>query len=230
VKKAYLSMAVVSVLLGIMFSIQYRSTFTEGNILSRDQWAEITIGMERLRNQHDALINERTSLRNKIAVNGAEAQTANLHELLDKANIAAGLTPISGPGIILNLKDKAQESPEDMGYTIQYWNLMMVINELKSGGAEAISLNGERMVATSGIGESGGKLVVNGKTIKAPYRICAIGQPETLESSLRIKGGEIEALEANGVEAAIKQADNLNIPAFKEAKRIIYAKPQTPNT
>jgi len=225
VKKAYLSMALVSLLLGIMFSIQYRSSITAGNILSRDQWAEMTIEMERLHNQHDALLNELTSLRNKIAVNGAEAQNAALHELLDKADIASGLTPVSGSGIVVILNDKVRESPEDLGYTIQYWNLMMIINELKSGGAEAISLNGERLVATSGIGESGGRLTVNGQMVQAPYRISVIGPPETLTGALRLKGGEVEALQAIGAEITIQPANDLHLPAYRESKHFIYAKP-----
>lgn len=225
-KKAYLSMATISIILGIMISVQYRSSLTDTNILSRDQWAEITIQMEHLRNQHDALINERTSLRNKIASTGAEAQSAVLRELLDTAEIAAGLTPVSGPGIILSLNDDPRSAPSGgaPGYSIEYWNLLMLINELRSAGADAISLNGERIVATSGIGNSGSDMIINNNPVKAPYILLAIGKPETLASALRIKGGQLEALKASGVKARISQADNLEIPPYRESIQYKYAR------
>lgn len=225
-KKAYLSMAIISIIMGIMFAVQYRSSFTDSNIFSRDQWAEMTIQLEHLRNQHDALINERTSLRNKIDSTGADAQSAALRGLLNTADIAAGMTAVTGPGVSLDLDNAAgpEGAGKEPGFVIEYWNLLMLVNELKAAGADAISLNGERIVATTGIGASGSDMMVNNHIVKAPYRLLAIGKPETLESTLRIKSGQLEALEASGVETSLSRVDSLEIPAYRESIQYKYAK------
>lgn len=225
-RKAYLAMAIVSLALGLMISIQYRSSFNNTNILSSDQWAEMTAQTEHLRNQHDALINERNSLRAKLAATGAETQSAVMQELLKQADIAAGLTPVTGPGIVLCLNDRSNTAPtgEIFRYHIIYYNLMILVNELKASGADAISLNGERIVATTGISSSGSKMLVNGNPIEAPYKIVAIGKPETLESALKIKDGEAEALASTGVEVTIQRSDNIEIPAFNGSTKYQYAR------
>lgn len=223
-KNTYLSIAITSLVLGIMISAQYKSNLISPTIFLPDRWAELTIQAENLRNQHDALINEKNSLSNQLANRDIEAQGRILKEMLDKANIAAGLTNATGPGIIVTLDNRSDTTGKSgYNFTLQYWNILTITNELKSAGAEAISINNERIVATSEVCNKETNILVNHKPIAAPYKIKAIGNAETLESSLRLKGGEIEALLLSGVKVKIQKANNVEIPAYRIKLEYHYA-------
>jgi uncharacterized protein YlxW (UPF0749 family) len=99
-----------------------------------------------------------------------------------------------------------------------------VINDLRGAGAEAISINGQRILATSEVRQAGNHINVNLTRLSPPYKITAIGNPGTLKSSLEIKGGLVEYLAANGVQVEVQQSDSLQAPAYSGPLRFDYAK------
>ena len=220
-RRDYIAMAFVCIILGIMCSIQFKSHYTNVNYLSANQWSELTLQKDHLQSQHDALLHEKASLQNQLVSTSAKEQDMIQQELLDKSNIGAGLTLVTGTGLIVKLDNN--ENPE--GFTIQYWNLAILINELKSAGAEAISINGQRIVATSAVSTDGQTIIVNNNSINPPYIIQSIGNPQILESSLRIRGGEINALALNGIKVTIQTSNDIEIPAFQGSTKYHYAQP-----
>ena len=98
------------------------------------------------------------------------------------------------------------------------------INELRAAGAEAIAINGERIVAMSEIRCAGPTLSVNNNRSAPPYEIKAIGNPNNLESALKLRGGVLENFKFWGIQADLSQSDDIVIPAFKGRKSFEYAK------
>lgn len=122
-------------------------------------------------------------------------RTKQLQEDLDNTNRLLGLTEVTGSGLILTLSDqdrmKLKETGGDPTQAIVHAeDLIQIINELKNSGAEAISINGQRIVAMSDIVSISGDIIrINGERTTDPFEIKAIGETDRLLSALRIKGG-----------------------------------------
>lgn len=148
---------------------------------------------------------------------------------LSRAEIMAGLVEVEGNGIIVTVKDSTQ--PDITGnpnnYLIHDTDLLTIINELRGAGAEAVSLNNERIIATSEIRCVGPTVSVNNTKIGSPFIIKAIGDPITLENALMIHGGVYDSLTAWGLEIEINKATDIVIPAYSGLINFQYAKPIT---
>lgn len=153
--------------------------------------------------------------------------TQNDQNSLDKEeeinldNILLGLTDVEGDGIIITLKDnnnvtKSSISPLDdiELYLVHAGDLVTVLNDLKNAGAEAISVNGQRVTNSTAIYCAGNVVKINGEKISSPIEIKAIGSPELLYGSMKIPGGYIELLEETGVIVEIKKESNIKINKY----------------
>ena len=138
----------------------------------------------------------------------------------------AALIPLAGEGVIVHMDDctktvKAGENPNL--YVIHDDDLLRVINELRAAGAEAISVNGQRLTGISEIRCAGPTLSVNNVRSSAPFEIRAIGDKKSLESALRMRGGVAETLGVWGIQIDIKTSDNVYIPPYRGSIRQTYA-------
>lgn len=114
---------------------------------------------------------------------------------VDKARCDLGYTDVKGPGIILTIAD-GKNAANDKEQVVTYNDLIMAINELKYAGAEAISLNDERVVNNSFVANISEYMVMNDNRISGPYTIKVIGDSKDLESVINIKGGIKDYLES----------------------------------
>ncbi|HVL97877.1 MAG TPA: DUF881 domain-containing protein [Egibacteraceae bacterium] len=110
-----------------------------------------------------------------------------LQASIDDMAAAAGLTPVRGPGVAVILNDSALDpsrgaDPNDL--IIHEQDLHAVINALWAGGAEAMSVNGQRVLATTAVRCVGSVLLLHGRTYSPPYVIRAIGDEQTLRDAL----------------------------------------------
>ena len=124
---------------------------------------------------------------------GKESDESGTIELLtedvNKAKLDLGYTRVKGPGLIITLANG-----ED---AINYSDLLFAVNELKFGGAEAISINDNRIVNNSFIANiANNYIVVNGERLISPYVIKVIGDTKYLESVINIKGGLKDTIES----------------------------------
>ena len=96
-------------------------------------------------------------------------------------------------------------------------NLLNVVNELRASDAQAISVNGERIVALSEIREAGKKyFMINGKQVIAPFEIKAIADPQKLEHTLKMLGGVVSTLESiYQLKVDVKKVDDIVIPKVR---------------
>lgn len=119
-----------------------------------------------------------------------------LREDVKKAKCDIGYTDVKGPGIIITIND-GPDAANDGYQRVSYDDLLFAINELKYAGAEAISVNDQRIVNTTYIKDIQNLyMVMNEQRITAPYTIKVIGDSKYLESVINIKGGIKDDLES----------------------------------
>ncbi len=145
----------------------------------------------------------------------------------------AGMTDVTGPGIILVLEEKkgdiaGGESPG--AFLIHQQDLLNIINELWHNDAEAIGIGTygkremERITTFSPARCSGGAIEVNDRRMVPPFEIRAIGDPGLLKSALEIRGGYLEKLRYY-VDATLTTSGTVFIPSYSGSTHWLYAMP-----
>ncbi len=141
---------------------------------------------------------------------------ASMEEEIKKLSIYSGTTDLTGPGIIITLDDgdKALEPELRSDSIVHDSDILTVVNELKAAGAEAISVNGQRITSMSAIRCVGPIIQINYQTIAAPFVIHAIGNAQYLESAINIKNGVADLLKSIGVQVEVRREDEVYVPKF----------------
>ena len=140
-----------------------------------------------------------------------------------------GLSEVKGEGVIVTLKDNTNavsNSVVDMNsLVIHDMDVLNVINELKNAGAEAISINDQRLVSTTAISCDGNVIRINGQKIGAPFEIRAIGLSEQL-AALERPGGYLSVLKEYGIKAELEKTNSVIIPKYNGSINFKYAQNQ----
>ena len=147
----------------------------------------------------------------------SNSASASIEAELKMANNLLGLTELTGKGIIITLEDNKTVGLDTLDisrYLVHSTDIVEIINELRDADADAISINGQRIINTTGIVCDGNVIKVNDNKIGAPYIIRAIGYPEWLESALTMPGGYVQRLNNDGVVTKIEKTNNINIPKY----------------
>jgi uncharacterized protein YlxW (UPF0749 family) len=146
--------------------------------------------------------------------------TALLDELR-KINKIAGFTDVSGPGIIVTLNDQLVNDPAYPANTssIHDLDIRQVVDVMRSCGAVAISINGERVVTTSEITCNGPTVQVNKKKFSIPYVISAIGDVVLMKSILESDNYLINRILSN-IQFEIEIKEEISILAFSDYDKI----------
>ena len=141
-------------------------------------------------------------------------------------NQILGLTDVTGEGIIMTVKDSMQTtSAIDMNNLIIHdSDLRSLVNELSNAGAEAISINDERIVSTTAITCAGNVILINGNKVGSPFIINAIGNQESLYGAITRAGGYTYGLRARSIQVDTKKSDNVHISKYTGALSFKYAK------
>lgn len=135
-----------------------------------------------------------------------------LAKQLERLELLAGVSEVEGPGIVITLKDAAKAANNDD--IVHDMDLFSIINELRAAGAEAISINGDRVVNTTEIRCVGPVVSVNGNRHASPFEICAIGDATTLESAVNFPGGPLEMMRLYNIEITVKKMNKVKIGAY----------------
>lgn len=232
INKATLVLSIVSgaialVLIASMF-VQFR-TVSESKELDieglrddelRTQIASYKSKYEETMEQYNA--NQNTINEYETAINENKETTELLDQEINQAKSLLGLTDVKGSGVIVTLTDT-----EDALYTYIADDLIMLLNELKYAGAEAISINDNRIINLADIVTlNDGLIILYGDVrLTSPYVVKAIGDPTYLMSTLSIKNsGYIDQMKANGMAIDVKQDNNIEIGAYTGDLDVKYLK------
>ena len=140
----------------------------------------------------------------------------------------AGLIELRGPGLKVTLDDSTLDKPPSGNVNdlvIHSQDVQAVVNALWSAGAEAIGINGQRVVSTSAVLCVGNTLLLNGSVYSPPYEITALGAAEERFEQDRLVRRLHEDADNFGLRFSISAADNLKVPAFAGVTSPKYARP-----
>lgn len=225
--KLTLSLTVVSLVLGLMISVSYRQAelSTKLGVLDTGSTAvnqQLTSRLAALRtsNQNaDQQLAQVTSQLNtfELQSTGTNEALKQLQNKLEGERILAGVTPVHGPGIAVTLNDGGATGSDVEQILTHDWNVRSVVNELFTAGAEAVTINDYRVVATSAVECQGPVVSVNGHRLGAPFEVQAIGDPTVLKAALDIQGGILDALRQQGLQVSEPQVQNdIQMPAYTD--------------
>ncbi|MFJ7044057.1 DUF881 domain-containing protein [Streptomyces sp. NPDC101112] len=169
---------------------------------------------QRLEEEKQGLEDQRTELENSS--DQAEEARKQTVEKERQLGVLAGTVAAQGPGITLTINDTKGTVEADM--------LLDAIQELRAAGAEAIQVNGVRVVASTYLTDSGKGISVDGNKITQPFRFKVIGNPQDLEPALNIPGGVVQTLEKEQATVTVERADKIVVDALRAAKRPDYAR------
>ena len=161
---------------------------------------------------------------------GGAAVTKDLNDQLERARIAAGLSPLSGPGLVIQLSDSTVVVPPD-GNTRDYLasgrDVLIVVEELWLAGAEAIAVNGERVTVATAVVDIGGSVLVNSAYVTAPYQVSAIG-PDDMFVRLGRSVGFVDFVrsraETFGIGVSYATPDAVDLPAYAGSVNLRYGR------
>lgn len=189
-----------------------------------------------LQAQQDALKDAILVLRERIqaaeqAGAGSAALVKELNDELQSARIAAGLIPLTGTGIVLQVEDSLEPvAPDtnDADYLVGARDIRTLVEELWSAGAQAVAVNGERITPTTSIIDIGSSILVNSAYLLPPYQITALG-PDDLYPRLSAAPGFVDFIRARsetyGLRVSFAEPESVDIPAFAGTVTLRYARP-----
>jgi uncharacterized protein YlxW (UPF0749 family) len=212
--------ALLAVVLGFAVATQVRSTQAQG--LESLRQPDLVGILDNVTQQSTRLDDDARTLqatRDQL-VNGSSSEAAALKAAQDRLaalRILAGTAPAAGPGIRMTI--------DDPGHKVTAPVMLDALEELRDAGAEAVQINSARVVASSSFGDSSDGVKVDGVTVGSPYRISAIGSPETLGAAMQIPGGITETVRQLGATVKVRQDQSLTVDALQSPRTPRYARP-----
>ncbi|WP_328316350.1 DUF881 domain-containing protein [Streptomyces sp. NBC_00388] len=220
VTRAQLVVALLLFVLGLGLAIQVRSNSDNSPLRGARQedlvriLDELDNRTQRLEDEKQRLQGQRTEL--ESSSDQAEEARKQTSEKARQLGILAGTVAAQGPGITLVVNDPHKTVQADM--------LLDTIQELRAAGAEAIQVNGVRVVGDTYFSDAGGGIKVDTQKISAPYTFKVIGKPADLEPALNIPGGVVQTLEKEQATAVVTPAQKIVVDALRPAKQPDYAR------
>lgn len=229
---------VISIVLGIMcfaltvgICIQTK-TVKNTNLTVSQNYEENNLKAEVLRykERYDNLLKETEKIDNELKqkIEKATENNSGLEEArrqIDEGNKIIGLTEVTGPGIIITVTDSDVDPNKVLNSSyllVHDKDILQIVNELKNAGAEAISINEQRVILTTPIICGGNIININGERIGAPFEIKAIGSPEALANLSRPEG-ILDNLKNRGINVSTpKKSNNITIPKYSGVLNFKY--------
>lgn len=222
----HVAMAITVALVGFLLATQLRSVPPSGAIgerLAIERETDLVRILSDLSARSDQLLEEIIELRVQLAAAaGSAAQDEILIENargeLRSLQILLGIVPVEGQGIVITIRDPLRSVGAEV--------LVDTIQELRDAGAEALELNGVRVVASTAIAGTPGDLAAGGEPIAPPFRIAAVGARQTLAEAMRIPGGIADSIRSRpGAAIDIAERETVRITSLHRIPTFTYARP-----
>lgn len=224
----------LSILIGIVLSTQLKMVSkSTGGVVSSQKAKQLAGELKGLKDRKEELQKELGTLENRIdeykrSEENEDIFMRNMKKDIERYEIMLGYTKVKGPGIKLVLEDKTEDGTENV-LLYNYDLLLAIVNRLNASGAEAISINDERIIATTEMHlteDNGEKLLINEKPVVSPFVIKAIGDPNTLDAALNIRYGILyDIRELYSLKTEISKEQELEIPRYNGTVEFKFAKP-----
>lgn len=198
----------------------------KGNSENNELRAEVLRYKEKYDNRYEELEKAEKKLekeRQNATENNSDLEKKE--DQITQGNKMLGMTEVTGPGVIVTLSDGKKDPSTVLNASdliVHDADVLSVINELKNAGAEAISINNQRIVPNTGISCGGNIIDINKEKVGTPFEIKAIGLPEQL-AALSRQGGYLEILKSAGVGVELKKSNSITIPKYTGVITYKYA-------
>lgn len=211
VRSGQVAVGLAALLLGVMVVVQFRLQ----EVVPPPTQNSKLLGLLKQSDQKRATLTRQVAHLNMLLDHklSQQASAKHLEKQLTQAEMMAGTIPVKGQGITVNWSNGHAPS----AYQLTDINLLLLVNELRAAGAEAISINGQRITAESEIRDASNYILINDTQEAAPFTILAIGQPSTLSDALTLPGGLQQESQGEGLKMKIASSGILTIPAAPPA-------------
>ena len=166
-----------------------------------------------------------TQVREQATQNNTTANAKQ--EQIKENDMLLGRVEVKGAGLEITLADNNAVGTgliDPSMVLVHYDDLLQVVNALNNAGAEAISINGQRVITTTAITCEGNVIKVNGEKISSPFVVKAIGSQGLLLGSMTMAGGYLNNMEEWGVIVNVKTVDDLIIEKYNGIISYKYVK------
>lgn len=227
---------IASIIIGILISMNISfSRETDRVFLSTKQYQDAYNYKNKLYSDITGLMEQYDSNYAKLSKykNNEQSQkqiTETIEEELNQNNIVLGKTEVHGQGIVVTLNDASTESIDNSLEferelrLVHNTDIIQVINDLRNAGAEAISINGQRIMDRTEVYCSGPFIRANGVKIAVPFVINAIGNKEVLYNYMLSNENYLKTLMTRKINVNIEQVEDINIPAYAGENKIEFEK------
>jgi uncharacterized protein YlxW (UPF0749 family) len=219
------AVAILAAAVGFLLVTQFREQERFTQRLEAESEGDLARILASLNSETDSLREEIASLKLQLltlqtssARDAAAVRAAR--EQLTALEVLAGTAAAHGPGVVVRITDPSR--------TLRYDTFVDIVQELRDAGAEAIAINEHRVGVQSAFTQDGDAVVLDGARLTAPYRVVAIGEPDTLDAGLAIPGGVVDTLAAaRGVEVVVTRQADVAVPALDAPPSFQSARPVT---
>lgn len=211
---------VLCLLLGFALAVQVgQSTGDQLSGLRQDELVRLLDEVTQRADQLDAQVSDLEGIRDDLRSEGGRDQAARdlARQRAEQEGILSGRLPAQGPGVTIRVVDG--ERP------LEAQVLFNLLEELRNAGAEAIEVNGVRLVTTSYFVDSGGGVVLDGAAVASPYEWTVIGDPRTIDRALEIPGGALPRIREEGGEVTTTTLDRVTVDAVRIPGKPDHAEP-----
>ena len=211
----------LTIILGIFLSLAIKQN-DEPKLLSSAREDELVRILDDLSKQKDnlelELIKQSQILESLKSGSNEEAKKAAQNRI-DQLILLSGTAPVTGRGIQVLITGDV--------YSVSAYTVLDSVQELRDAGTVAIEINGNRIINSTYFNDTSDGITVNQAKIRSPYRISALGDPETLATALKIPGGLAEKVTTSGGQVVITQYATLVIESTVDLITPQYAVPVT---
>ena len=231
-KKTAIVLGTVCLILTIAIFIQIKTveSITNEEGISLNDNAELKNEVLKWRQAYRDAYNQLEDAEQRLEEARTQVATNNtvdteVENQIKKNNELLGLTEVKGSGVIIRLDENREVKQEDIialnSYLVHEGDLIHIINEVYNAGADAISINGKRIVNTTSILCDGNIIRINDEIVGVPIEIKAISYPQALYN-LKRKGGYLSLMASGGVIVEMEESDDITIPKYEGVYKYEY--------
>ncbi|MDD3303628.1 MAG: DUF881 domain-containing protein [Clostridia bacterium] len=218
---SYIVIGIALFFLSMLLTAQMKTISNTEELIAGKREAQLADELLTLQHEYDALKDKYVAsekiveeYKNNSSTN--DTLISSMKKEIDTLAALAGTTNLKGEGIVITLTDGTKSSVEiNSNNLVHDSDVLTLVNELKAAGAEAISVNDQRIISTSAIRCVGPVIQVNYQKVATPIVIKAIGNAQYLESAMNIKNGIVDLLKGTaGIGITVVRQSDVMIPKF----------------
>jgi len=225
---AYISIGIPLFFLSLLLVAQFKAVSNTEEVIQGKRETELADTLVNLQTKYDDLkqkYEESQEIVEEYKTNSTTNDTLikSMNNTIDTLSILAGSTNLKGQGIIITLTDGENSNTINSNTLVHDSDILNVVNELQAAGAEAISVNNQRIISTSAIRCVGPVIQVNYQKVASPFVIRAIGNSQYLESAMNIKNGIVDTLKEYGINITVERAEEVEVLKYDGTFSAKYA-------